>query len=51
MIQNWGLPPKFNNYQTKLPTSLNAGFSVPVKDWKQELMVIKVELEVHFSVQ
>ena len=34
MIQNWGFPPKFNNYQTKLPTSLNAGFSVPVKDWK-----------------
>jgi len=34
MVQNWGFAPKLNNYITELPTSLNTGFSVPVKDWK-----------------
>ena len=34
MIKNWGFAPKLNNYITELPTSLNTGFSVPIKDWK-----------------
>ena len=32
-IRNFGFAPTFNNYKTKLPTSLNVGFSYPYKDF------------------
>jgi hypothetical protein len=33
-IQNFGYQPKFNDWKTEVPTSVNVGFSVPVKDFR-----------------